>query len=255
MIPTVNIILMALNGILGFAVPIGLSIWLIKKYHCRIETILIGAGVFFLFALVLETIVHQIVLPRTNIMGNTLAYATYGGLMAGLFEESGRFIAMKFLLKKDRQHTALAYGAGHGGIEMIMIFGISMLTYAFLAVMANLGKMDMILATAPAEAKDQMDSLLATFQSNTPVDYLMGLWERFSALVLQLSLSVLVLVAVRCKGRWWLFPIAILLHALVDGLTVMLVGNVSMPVLELIVMCMAIAIAAMAWLTAKRNEC
>lgn len=253
MIPTSNLIVMALNGILGFAVPIGLVIWLVKKYHCRIETVLIGAGVFFLFALVLETIVHQIVLPRTNIPGNKLAFAIYGGLMAGLFEESGRFIAMKFLLKKDTQHTALAYGAGHGGIEMIMIFGLSMLTYAFLGLMSNMGKMDMILASAPAEAKDQLEALLATFQSNTPGTYFMGLWERISAMILQISLSVLVLVSVRCKGRWWLFPAAILLHALVDALAVMLSGNTSILVIELIVMSMAIAIAAMAYLAAKRN--
>ena len=103
MVPTANLIIMAVNALLGFAIPVFLCWWAVKKHQAKLSTILIGAGTFVVFALVLESIVHQIVLKGPSgavIQGKTLYYALYGGLMAGLFEETGRFLAMKFLLKK-----------------------------------------------------------------------------------------------------------------------------------------------------------
>ena len=73
-------ILMAVNALLGIAVPVCLTVYLVRKHHARPATILIGAGTFILFALVLESIMHQLVLKGphgTDIMGNTLRYAIY----------------------------------------------------------------------------------------------------------------------------------------------------------------------------------
>ena len=66
------------------AVPIALAWWLVRKYKARWSVILAGAAAFFIAALVLESAVHQLVLngPGGNaILGNTLYYALYGGLM------------------------------------------------------------------------------------------------------------------------------------------------------------------------------
>ena len=120
--------------------------------------------------------------------------------------------------------------------------------------MANMGKLDLLTANSPAEAKEQMEALVVSIQDNSPVTNLIGLWERLSALVLQISLSVLVLASVRVKGRWWLFPVAIFLHALVDGVTVMVASDAGMVTVEVIIMCMAVAIAGLAYMIAKRHD-
>ena len=248
MVPVSSLIMMVVNALLGVAIPVFLAWWAVKKHHANLITILIGAGTFLLFALVLESIVHQVVLKGPSgavIQGKTLYYALYGGLMAGLFEETGRFLAMKFLLKKEPSETlpGVAYGLGHGGAEMILIFGVSMVSTFVMAILVNLGQTEVILSTVPAEAKDQ---LTATF-------YLLGLWERFSAMTLHVGLSVLVWAAVRKGGKWlWLFPAAILLHALVDGLAVILSKSAGMVTVELIIMAMAIAVAALGWMVARR---
>ena len=250
MISSATIFILALDFLLGMALPILLAVWLVKKYNCRMEAILIGAGTFFLFALVLESIVHLVVLKSFPfIQQNVLYYAIYGGLMAGLFEETGRFLSMKFLLKKDNNHTALADGVGHGGMEVIMIFAMAMLSNLIIAIMANSGNMELLFKNAPADpaATAQVDTIVESLRSAKPATYLIGLWERCSAMILHISLSVLVFTAVRKGGRFvWLFPAAILLHALLDGVAVMLNGQVSMVLLEVIVMCMAIAIAGLA---------
>jgi len=257
MISPATFIVLALDFIIGMAVPILLAVWLVKKYNCRMETILIGAGVFFLFALVLESLVHLVVLNNTGIQDNKIAFAIYGGLMAGLFEETGRFLAFKFLLKKDDNHTALAYGVGHGGMEVIMVFAMAMLSNLIIGIMANTGNVDLLLAKAPDDpaAKEQMDAIVATLSTTSPGTYLIGLWERCSAMILQISLSVLVFVAARKGGRLiWLFPSAILLHALVDGIVVLIADETSMVIVEVIVMAMSIALAGLAFTIHRRTK-
>ena len=258
MVPVSSIVMMAVNALLGIAIPIFLAWWAVKKHQASLSTILIGAGVFVVFALVLESIVHQVVLKGPNgatILGNTLYYALYGGFMAGLFEETGRFLAMKFLLKKEPSETkpGVAYGLGHGGVEMILIFGLSMISTLTMALMVNLGQTDTLLSTVPAEAKDQMTATFEQLKTTGAGTYLLGLWERFSAITLQVALSILVWAAARKGGKWtWLFPAAILLHALVDGLAVILSKSAGLITVELVVMAVAIAVAAIAWMVARR---
>ena len=258
MVPVSSIVMMAVNALLGIAIPIFLAWWAVKKHQASLSTILMGAGVFVVFALVLESIVHQVVLKGPNgatILGNTLYYALYGGFMAGLFEETGRFLAMKFLLKKEPSETkpGVAYGLGHGGVEMILIFGLSMISTLTMALMVNLGQTDTLLSTVPAEAKDQMTATFEQLKTTGAGTYLLGLWERFSAITLQVALSILVWAAARKGGKWtWLVPAAILLHALVDGLAVILSKSAGLITVELVVMAVAIAVAAIAWMVARR---
>ena len=181
MVPVSSIVMMVVNALLGIAIPVFLAWWAVKKHHANLSTILIGAGVFIVFALVLESIVHQVVLKGPHgaaIQGNTLYYTLYGGLMAGLFEETGRFLAMKFLLKKEPTETkpGVAYGLGHGGVEMILIFGFSMISTLTMALMVNLGQTDTLLSSVPAEAKDQLTTTLEQLQTTSAGIYLLGLW-------------------------------------------------------------------------------
>lgn len=258
MVPVSSLITIAICAVIGIAVPILLSWWMVKKYNVKVRTILIGAGVFVLFALVLETILHQVVLKGSigpTITGNVWYYALYGGLAAGIFEETGRFLAMKFLLKDEPSgaKTAVAYGIGHGGIEMLIIFGFSMVSNLVIASMINLGQADTILAALPAEAQAQMQGTFAQFETSTPGTFLTGVWERTSAIILQVGLSVFVWTAVRKGGKWlWLFPAAILIHFLVDASAVLLMDSVSMAVLETIVCAMAVAVGASAVMLAKK---
>lgn len=258
MVPVSSLILMAVDAVLGIAVPVCLAVWLMSKYRARLSTILIGAGTFIVFALVLESIMHQLVLKGPNgpaIMGNTLLFAVYGGLAAGVFEETGRFLSMKFLLKKEPS-TALpgiAYGIGHGGAEMLIIFGITMISNLVVSALINAGLSGILFAKVPEDAAAQLQAQLNQLQTVGAGTLLTGLWERISALVLHLGLSMLVWVAVRKGGKWlWLFPAAVALHAIVDAGVVMLQKSVGMVPLELIVSAEAVAVAAIGYMVARK---
>lgn len=258
MVPVSSLILMAVGAVLGIAVPVCLAVWLMRKYRARLSTILIGAGTFIVFALVLESIMHQLVLKGPNgpaIMGNTLLFAVYGGLAAGVFEETGRFLSMKFLLKKEPS-TALpgiAYGIGHGGAEMLIIFGITMMSNFVVSALINAGLSGILFAKVPEDAAAQLQAQLNQLQTVGAGTLLIGLWERISALVLHLGLSMLVWVAVRKGGKWlWLFPAAVALHAIVDAGVAMLQKSVGMVPLELIVSAEAVAVAAIGYMVARK---
>ena len=250
--------MMAVDAVLGFAIPICLSIYLIRKHGARLSTILIGAGTFILFALVLESIMHQLVLKGplgASIMDKTIRYAIYGGLAAGVFEETGRFLSMKFLMKKEPTAPlpGIAYGTGHGGVEMLILFGITMINNLVISTLINSGQTDILFSKVPDEAVAQLQTQLDQLQTIGVGALLIGLWERFSALILHLGLSLMVWTAVRKGGRWiWLFPAAIALHALVDAGAVMLHQSTGMVPLELIVMAEAIAVAAIGYMLAKK---
>ena len=250
--------MMAANAFLGIAVPVCLAVYLVRKHRAKLSSILIGAGTFLLFALVLESILHQLVLKGphgSDILGNTLLYALYGGLAAGVFEETGRFLSMKFLMKKEpsKPLPGIAYGVGHGGAEMLIIFGITMINNLVISALINSGQADAIFAKVPEEAAGQLQAQLDQLQTLGAGTLLIGLWERFSALILHLGLSMLVWVAVRKGGKWlWLFPAAIVLHAIVDAGTVLLQKSTGLVPLELIVMAEALAVAAIGYNVAKK---
>lgn len=259
MVSVSSIVMLSVNAILGVAVPVCLALFLVRRCHAKASTILIGAGTFIVFALVLEAILHQVVLKGPHgaaIMGNTLWYALYGGLAAGLFEETGRFLAMTFLMKKEPANRipALAYGVGHGGIEMILIFGLTMISNLLLSVLINTGHSDIIFAQASAEAAAQVQVQLDQLQAAGAGTWLLGLWERFSALILHLGLSLMVWTAVCKRGKWlWLFPAAIALHALVDAGAVILQQSVGIVPLEIIITAEAVTAAAIGYMVTKRS--
>ena len=258
MVPVGTLVMLALCALVGIAAPVALAWWLVKKHHAKLTTILVGAGVFFVFALLLEPLLHQVVLKGPNgaaITGNIWYYALYGGLAAGIFEETGRFLGMKFLLKKEPNGAlpAVAYGTGHGGMEVLMIFGVTMISNLAISLMINAGQADTILAAVPAETQGQVEAQFAQLQGLNAGELLLGFWERISAVILQLGLSVIVWTAIRKGGKWlWLFPAAILLHALVDACAVILSKSVSVTVVELIICSMAIAVGAAGYMLAKK---
>lgn len=239
---------MAASAVVGIAVPVLLAWWLVKKHYLKTLPILVGAAVFVLFALVLEAMVHQVVLKGSfgsAIIGNVWYYATYGGLMAGLFEESGRFLSMKFVLKKEpgTALTGLGYGIGHGGAEMLILFGVTMVSNLVISILINAGQADSLFSKVPADSSAQLQAQLTQLESLSAGTLLLGLWERISALILHLGLSLMVWTAVRRAGKWiWLFPAAILLHGVVDAVAVILSKSASMVSLEIIVFAMAIAV-------------
>ena len=225
--------------VFSIALPIGLMLWF-RKRGGKWTSFLIGAAAFILFTLILESILHNLLsqTPLWAILRSSVwLYALYGGLAAGIFEETGRFLAFKLFLKNERDPiTALSYGVGHGGAEAILLVGLTMVNNLALAAMVSAGG-----TTDPAvlEAAAQLASTPAGM-------FLWAAFERIGAVVLHLSNSVLVFAAIRKPGKKCLFPAAILIHAAADFIAV--VSNAYLPVVatEIIILIVAVIVALFA---------
>lgn len=244
-------------GILGFCALAGAGMFLGLFIACRkrgggrILPFWVGCGSFFLFAMVLESLCHQLVLRSSvgpAILGNTWGYAIYGGLAAGIFEETGRLVAMGWLKKKNcGPNTDLVYGAGHGGIEVLLVLCVSMVQYIVYGVLINTGKAAALLSTLDEANWEAAMAVFQQLSGPAPWMSLLSVVERLSAIVIHLSLSVLVWKAVMVPGKLWLYPAAIALHALADAVLVLfsrLVG--SLVLTEIVVAVVAACLALLA---------
>ena len=124
------------------AIPLVLFFCWRGKHRGQTNLIYLIAGSvgFLVSARVLELGVHYLCLLSDNpvsrfLNGSTAAYVLYGAVMAGVFEECGRYIILKFILKKNRtRENAILYGIGHGGIEILAVLLPTILSYLIIAI-------------------------------------------------------------------------------------------------------------------------
>ena len=233
-VPTLTIICIAISALAGIAIPVTLFLVYRKKYRADILPFFIGCAVFFLFAGLFEGAINRFILSSSigaAIKSNLWFCGIFFGLMAGLFEETGRYVAYKTVLKKKlgNDRNALMYGAGHGGIEAFYLLVFSMVSNLYIAYMLNAGMAETLTAsvTDPV-ALQTLNATIITLANTPPATFLMSIVERLSAVVLQISLSVLVWFSVKGgRKRFWLYPLAILLHAFIDAVAVILSRYVS----------------------------
>ncbi|MEA4912190.1 MAG: YhfC family glutamic-type intramembrane protease [Oscillospiraceae bacterium] len=228
MIPTLSIAFMGFDILLAVALPVGMFLYFRKKHGCDRLPFLVGCAVMLVFAFVLEQLAHSVILGSPlgqTIQANPVLLALYGGLMAGLFEESGRLIAFKTVLKRRQSNdkNALMYGAGHGGFEAFVILGISMVNNLVYAVLYNTGNAAVLTAGMTAAQTATVQAAFAQLTSTSPWLFLVSAAERLAAVAAQLSLSVLVWFAAKKGGKsFWLYPLAIGLHFALDAVAALL---------------------------------
>lgn len=140
--------------------------------------------------------------------------------MAGLFEETGRFAAFQLLRRSGKGGTpqdALIYGAGHGGMEAVLLVGLTNVSNLLLSFWLNTGTLEQHMG----QLDDAAAQALAAAVAAPPHTYLWGGLERIVAVAIHISLSVLVWRAVERRASLWLFPAAIALHAGVDACAIL----------------------------------
>ena len=253
MVSTFTLAVISVNIMFAVLAPCALLLYFKKKYNASVLVFLAGCGIWYIFTMILEQMLHGFILSLPIggvIRGNVFFNALYGGLTAAVFEETGRFLSMRFLLKRHQgnPHNSLMYGAGHGGFEVFYLFGMSMLSNLTYALMINNGQLEQQMATFSASDQEIIRELTEMLTTTSPVMFAFGMLERLSTLVLQLALSVLVWAAV-VNGRKAMLGVAVLLHTFVN-FTSIIVFSIEMPtwLCELIVVSMS---AAAAWYAKK----
>lgn len=244
-VPVSSIVAMAVSLAVCAGLPVGLCIFMKKAGRASLKSFFLGCGIFVVFALVLEQIFHLIVrvVSGTFFSEHLIAYAVYGGLAAGLFEETGRYVAMNFFMKgRLTKQEAIMYGVGHGGIEAILLGGMACFSNLLTSVMINSGSLDKLIPAGDASVQAVISQLteLPAWQ------FLLAGMERCSAVVLHIVLSYLVYLGVKNKKIQFYF-LAVLVHFLVDAGVVLAANYVPVLALEFGLLAVVLVMAAFAY--------
>ena len=193
------------------------------KEQTNIRYLIAGAVGFMASARVLELGVHYVCLLGDNpvsrfITGNTAVFVLYGTLMAGVFEECGRHIVLKYIMKKNRtRENAVLYGIGHGGIEILAVLLPGMILYLTIAVLFSRGDVQNALNSLKI-TEETAAAALPSVRAAAAFDYGMmaaNVIERFFAMFIHIGLTVIVYHGV-VNAKKSCLPGAILLHMLMD---------------------------------------
>ena len=248
-VPALSIIGMCFAFIVAVGLPMGLMLYAFLKLKADMLWFGIGAATFIIFALVLEQCLHVVMIKQFGkaLTGNILVKAVYGGLAAGVFEELGRFTSMNLFKKKElNKLNALMYGVGHGGIEAIIIVGLTSISNLITSIMINTGSFEPMLASLDDEVKAQTLKQVSLLWTTSSLDFYLAGVERVVAITLHICLSYIVYKAVKGKKLQLLF-LAIALHAGLDFITVLLAGYTSSLVLEIVLLVIVFILAALVY--------
>jgi uncharacterized membrane protein YhfC len=235
--------------------PVALWIFLRQKYRASWGLIAVGALTF-----VLSQVVHVPLNWGLGLIGGGRgvalwplpAMAAVAGLTAGVCEEGARYLVLRFWRKEARSWAqGLAFGAGHGGIESILV-GLSVLSsFVSMLVLQKLGPENLGLS---GELLEQTRQQMEAYWGIPWYLPLLGGLERVFAITMHLAWTMLVLQAVVRRNLLWL-ALAVLAHALVDGLAVGLMqSGVSLPVIEGVVFLLALGALALILALRPRGE-
>ena len=193
--------------------PFVLAFFWIKKFNGKTSHILIGVGGFISSVLIESVFLFLI----SAIFGKeTFMFYLFAGISPGLFEETGKYLFIKYIFSKDKQkNNAVSYGIGHGGIESFGI-GIALIIQMCL--------------------KDTLIEKGSIKESITFSIFVMSALERLSAVTLHISLSVINYKAIREPNINY-YILAIILHDLVDSVAFLKLKGIltSVYIIELIV--------------------
>lgn len=213
-----------ISPLLMIVIPIVFGLFLSKYFGVRWHLYTIGM-LTFIGSQVLHMPFNNLILaPWMNQLGlqaipgsaQLILISILYGLSAGVFENTTRYIVLRVWLKKARSWSeGLMFGAGHGGVEAIILGG--MVLIGFFRVLSLKG-VDLSTTLAPDQINVVQNQLEAYW--NTPwYIFLMAPIERIWAICLHLCATLLVIRAIKRQNLLWLGA-AILLHCTLDAYVV-----------------------------------
>ncbi len=243
MVSSASLIFMTISLVICFALPVGLAVYFFVTKRISLLAVFIGV-LGFLVTQVLTRIPALGVLAQTEIYRSLAAIPAvlvlFLSVTAGLFEETGRWIAFRYLLRNKLAHkNAIAYGIGHGGFEAIILVGFTYINNLVYSLMINDGTFESTLA--PQLGPDVAAYVRSQLVDLPPTTFLVGGVERALTIAIQIGLSVMVYLSVRNQRAVW-YWLAVLAHTLVNFVSVMLVTTgVNIWIPEIAVLIFAVA--------------
>jgi uncharacterized membrane protein YhfC len=214
-------IIRLLNGLLMVGLPVALGFFLTRRFHLGWRLWWIGAAGFVLsqvghipFNWVVTLLFQRGILPAPSLAFSPYFNAIFLGLSAGLWETFARWGVYRWWAEDARSwRKGVLLGAGHGGIEAIILGCLVLVNFAYLASMRHIAGPNALVPAAQFDlAKAQIDAYWALPWYDT----ILGAVERALTIPFHIAMSVIVLQAFTRRKAYWI-ALAVLWHAAADG--------------------------------------
>lgn len=204
------------------------SVW--KKLcgkSSSLKFLFIGAAGFLVSARVLELGLHMVFIVGDNpvsrfINGNTVVYVLYGILAAGIFEECGRYVILRYIVRKNKtKENIVMYGIGHGGIEVWAITLVLLAsTFSIAFTLKTQGAEDLmrLLGFSDGVPESLLDTVIATVSAAAEFNgftAFLNVFERLVCMLCHIGLTVIVAYGIERSQKKYLLA-AIISHAVLD---------------------------------------
>jgi len=215
---------LALEYVIVFGAPPALGWFLWKKLGTPWTLFFVGAATWVGSQVVhlplnagLTALFQQTWMPKPPEASSKAFNALVLGLSAGVCEETARYLVYRFWIRKTRAwRQALMFGAGHGGIESILLTGL--LGGLTLINMVVLHDMDLSTAGFPPQEAAQIGQAVAEYWGMPAYMPLLAAAERGMSILFHLSAAALVVQAFRLDRLWPLWA-AIAWHAAINAIS------------------------------------
>lgn len=240
-IPTDVVVALGISTFFTLLFPFLLLIFLLVKKIVHIKALAFGFLCFFATQMILRIPLMSIAsqFEWFKMLADNVWVFSFliGGLSAGLFEETGRYIIGKTALKNNLTYkTALSFGLGHAFCEVVLLMGMSNVSNFAMVLLVNGDKTSALgAALTPAIINDMV---LAFTSSQVPAIYL-GIVERVCATMFHIFATILVFKAVSDKKNIY-YVYAILIHTLFNGISSILLHYTGMWVTEIFIVLLSV---------------
>lgn len=232
MISTSTLITVIITFIISAILP--LVVWIaygIKNKGKGVWTAwLLGAAGFFIMQVIIRIpILNMISLTagfQAFVENQYVLYCFVAAFTAALFELIGRYVVAKIMSKNLTYERCFAAGLGHGGIEAIIIIGMTYLNNMLYIGMINSGAFDSIVEQTAALGVDTASLVAikdALINTHSAVFLLAG-YERILTMIFHLAMSLIVCYFVSKKQDIKGILICLTCHFMVDFISPLLNG-------------------------------
>lgn len=187
----------------------------------------LGAAGFFVSQILLRV-------PLLNLLASTEGFLSFAqshpilytlalAFTAGLFELAGRYAVAMAMRRKLSFPRSLAAGLGHGGIEAMLLVGLTYVNNLVYMLLIRSGSFDALVAQTAAAGVDvsQLEAVRDLLVQTSPALYLAAGYERLLTMVCHVALTVLVCYGVHSGHVLRGLLLCLGLHTLLDFSTVL----------------------------------
>ncbi len=193
-----------------------------KNKEVKLSSFFIGVGFSLLFSFFGASLVNFVfislgITPYIQESAHPIYGALYSALVSGTMPVIGCYIAMKYCMKnRPGKENALTLGIGLGGLECIVIGGTENLSTLLLALLVNKFGVEGYLQRIdiPADQMASQTEAIAKISQISSTDRLLDGYQCLLSLVVSISLTIFVYVAVQYENSAKFLLAAVLLSIL-----------------------------------------